>query len=290
MTKIKTTLKAVQSLGVFGFILVCAVIIIGVSIYNIFLIDEGIVDIHEHSQRRTLYELIEFNLLQEELAERAYVLHADDEALARFEQASLTLDTLIAELRELTESESHLELDLIEHDREAIEADFEEVAALVDEGEVDIQLLDEVFRAEEGIDQQLDDMVFEADIALEEEVEAVSNQNQSAVLAGLVGLIIFPLLAIWAFLVSSKLTQPILSLTNAVVAAKGNRYRVELLEEALDRHDGLGKLAQAIDTMAESLSEQEAALQREVDTLNQQLHESRRRKMVLTGLARPREE
>lgn len=283
MKKLAATLTAVRMLGVFGFILVSAVIIISVSIFNVFLIDEGIIEIHEHSERRFLLENIEYYLLELELAERMYILYdGASEIEDKYAAANDALDHLIPSLIALHANPE--EIRLIEEDRQHIVVDFAKIVEMYEGGEINsIQQLDEIFLSEADIVEQLDDLVFESETTLEEDLHAVSLENQRATLNGFAGLIAFPILAVWAFLVASKLTQPLLSITNAVIAIGGYRYRQELMDEALDRHDGLGKLARKIDLLADTVKSRETALEQELHSLRDQLHEARHRKLIVTS-------
>lgn len=286
MSRLKNAFNAIRMLGVFGFILVCAVIIIGLSVFDIFLIDQGIVAIHGKSEERFLLENIEYYLLEEELAERKFLSHeGSPQAAQDFEAAGDQAKILIEELSKVIDDP--LEISLLQKDRATVQQDFEEIASTFEEGQaVEAEHLDQVLREEGELNQQLDDLVFDAEVALDEQVALSSRAIQRAILIGLIGLILFPLLAVWAFLIASRITQPLLSLSNAVMAAGGGHYRDELLDEVLDRRDSLGRLARAVDEMAEALHGRERAQQEEIDRLRKQLHETQRHKLVLTTQVR----
>jgi len=275
-------------LGVFGFILISAMVIIGVSVFNILLIDEGIVKIREHMERTLLLEEIEYLLLQQELVERAYLLHVESENIEEFARLGEELEQKIALFSQIAISKS--KVDTLNEDKHRLEEDFAKLITLSKAGQLDLEVIDQVLLAEEGIDQQLEDMVFEAEVAMEEEAITVGVQNQRATMMGLIGLILFPMLAVWAFLVASRITQPLLTLTNAVVAASGGHYREDLLGETLDRHDGLGKLARAVHLMATAVSEREQQLEVQVRQTIAEMHSARRKKLVLTSAAKRSQE
>jgi len=275
-------------LGVFGFILISAMVIIGVSVFNILLIDEGIVKIREHMERTLLLEEIEYLLLQQELVERAYLLHGESENIEEFARLGEELEQKIALFSQIAISKS--KVDTLNDDKHRLEEGFTKLITLSKAGQLDLEVIDQVLLAEEGIDQQLEDMVFEAEVAMEEEAITVGVQNQRATMMGLIGLILFPMLAVWAFLVASRITQPLLTLTNAVVAASGGHYREDLLGETLDRHDGLGKLARAVHLMATAVSEREQQLEVQVRQTIAEMHSARRKKLVLTSAAKRSQE
>jgi len=270
-------------LGIFAFILVCSVVIIGLSVLNIFAIDRGIVQIHEKTRERFVLENIVQYILEEELAERQYLLREGDPMIVeRYNQASAKLDALVAELKDLADSPT--EVKMLEREWARIEQDYAEIVASYSEDEgATHEFVNRILAADLAVDQQLDDLVFDAETALEEKLREVSRLNQTAIMIGLGGLILFPLLAVWAFSVASRITQPLLSLTNAVIAIEGDRYRDELLAQVIHRRDGLGGLARGIEAMARAVEAREEDLDRKVDELGQQLHEVRQRKLVPTS-------
>jgi nitrate/nitrite-specific signal transduction histidine kinase len=82
---------------------------------------------------------------------------------------------------------------------------------------------------------------------------------------------------------TSNVTQPLLQITNAVLAIGGGNYRDDMLEKIRDLNNGLGGLANAINKMAEAAGQREAALKHEIKSLENELHATRRRKLVLTS-------
>ena len=129
MKRVKSAFNTVRMLGVFGFILVCAVIIIGLSVFDIFLIDQGIVAIHGKSEERFLLENIEYYLLEEEQAERRFLLHeGSSQAAHDFEAAGEQAASLIEELARVVDDPQ--EISLLQADRATAKQDFDEIAAV----------------------------------------------------------------------------------------------------------------------------------------------------------------
>jgi adenylate cyclase len=83
---------------------------------------------------------------------------------------------------------------------------------------------------------------------IEQAVQGAANTGRWAVLvlAGLLILIVA---------LTNQVSQPLHSLTSAIVAFQNNTYRPEMLAPFLQRRDELGQLAQAIDAMATSITE-----------------------------------
>jgi len=83
---------------------------------------------------------------------------------------------------------------------------------------------------------------------IDETVQSNANTGRWAILI-LAGLLIL------AVFLTNQVSQPLHSLTSAIVAFQNNTYRPEMLAPFLQRRDELGQLAQAIDAMATSITE-----------------------------------
>ena len=83
---------------------------------------------------------------------------------------------------------------------------------------------------------------------IDETIRSNANTGRWAILilAGLLILSVF---------LTNQVSQPLHTLTSAIVAFQNNTYRPEMLAPFLQRRDELGRLAQAIDAMATSITE-----------------------------------
>lgn len=96
-----------------------------------------------------------------------------------------------------------------------------------------------------------------------------------------IGMMILVLLGYRAI---SRLTQPLLDLTNAVTATGGDHYNKELLESCLRLGSPPGRFARLLDAFAQAIEQRDAGLKGEIVKLREQLYESRRRRLKI---ARP---
>ena len=83
---------------------------------------------------------------------------------------------------------------------------------------------------------------------IDETIRSNANTGRWAILI-LAGLLIL------SVLLTNQVSQPLHTLTSAIVAFQNNTYRPEMLAPFLQRRDELGRLAQAIDAMATSITE-----------------------------------
>ncbi|MBN1138609.1 MAG: HAMP domain-containing protein [Anaerolineae bacterium] len=95
--------------------------------------------------------------------------------------------------------------------------------------------------------QELQRVASQADW-IERAVQASANTGRWAILI-LAGLLVL------AMALTNQVSQPLHTLTGAIVAFQNNTYRSEMLTPFLQRRDELGQLAQAIDAMATSITE-----------------------------------
>ncbi len=79
----------------------------------------------------------------------------------------------------------------------------------------------------------------------------------------------------------SATTRPLNSLANATTAIGGDQYRPELLGALLKKSGPAGRLARALDELAQGLQARDAGLKSEIETLRARLYESRRRRLKL---------
>ena len=280
MQSLRNLFTAIRLLGVFGFILVCSTIIIGLSVYNIFLLDEGIVKLNTHTERRFALENIVSGLIELEIAERQIVLRSDRaQILINYEQTNEALDNYFLKAR--VAGNPQAELDLLDADRRLINGSFTDLVSNLEVGiRPDETELRAILREQLTLNQQLDDLIFKAKIDLEEDFVGLEMINKNANIVSIIGLIIFPLLAIWAFLLASRITHPILLMTNAIVAIEGNHYRPEYLGTIINHRDRLGLLARDLDQMATAISAREASLEEEIKNLREELQDVRQRKIM----------
>jgi methyl-accepting chemotaxis protein len=162
-------------------------------------------------------------------------------------------------------------------------------AANAGDGEKSAQLQELSASQMAQMHEQLANLMHAAKSTLADASEQARIQGRRSIMSNVIALMLLPLLAIWAFLVAGRITQPVLTLTNAVVAIEGDQYRPEILAETGDRRDSLGQLARAVDEMAQAIETREQALETEITELREELYQVRRRKR-LRGAARRTDE
>jgi class 3 adenylate cyclase len=109
----------------------------------------------------------------------------------------------------------------------------------------------EAFRVQE----HLKNTMLKRSLGLQALVADIDRQVQRTAIAGIVALVLFSALTIVALHVINQIAEPILHLTNAVVAFEANVYSSDLLAAYKRNQDELGELALALDAMAGSITE-----------------------------------
>jgi methyl-accepting chemotaxis protein len=299
MQRISKLFTAVKSLGAFGIILLLSVAIIVWSRLSVYALKAPLTEVYGQAYKQGLLADAQSYLLEQRVNESSLVAcrgECNEErkglVLSRHRQAS---DEFTKTLTELTEKWGHA---ISPKEAAAIDAlglaqgeyrqTFDEIANAAEAGDWSrVEDLQEISSRETAaMDNQFDALIFDAEIAIMRAVQEGIEGVQWAILAAAISLILLPILAVWAFVVASRITQPILTLTNAVVAIAGDQFRPEHLRDVSDRNDDLGRLSQALEQLAETTKNREQALRQEMRELREQLYEARRRKRLPTSPGR----
>lgn len=302
MNKIKQTLNRIRILGGFGLILILAMTILGVAIYQLTMIKNQVDEIQVDGYKSFLLLELEYYFIETELTERLYVLYQDEAYLDNFEYSDSELEYNIANYlytvltNEIFKGSAELLGEFFEENIDEIES-FEVLEELneswiqirknsnnivtsVDSGEMTIEKLNQIILEENELDELLRNMVFESEIVKRIAVEKGVNLVERSSLIVIGGMILFPFLAIWAYFIASRLTNPLLGITNAIMAAGGSHYNSDMLEETIHRPDGIGELSQAVDAMVAAAEERENHLKAELLELTAELREDRKHKLT----------
>lgn len=106
----------------------------------------------------------------------------------------------------------------------------------------------------DGVQRTLSDLVYSQRLGAEYAAQEGEFITNGAIRFGVWVLLIFCGLAVAAALVTNRIADPILNLTNAIVAFHNNAYRPAMLAEYVDRQEETGRLAHAVDHMAQSIT------------------------------------
>ena len=128
----------------------------------------------------------------------------------------------------------------------------------------------------------LDELIADLDADRLEAAQAFPEEISFAILGASVALVAVLLLALVGYRAITLLTEPVVDLTNAVVAIGGDQYRPELLGRMLKQGGPPGRFARALDAFAQAIERRDASLKQEIDGLREQLYESRRRRLKIS--------
>jgi nitrate/nitrite-specific signal transduction histidine kinase len=175
--------------------------------------------------------------------------------------------------------EERADLATIREYQATLSSNFEETLTAASEGGDPIALVEEMSDDELAINAEMDQIILIAGDNLNAANRDVNEFRNIALAVSITVLVLFPLLAVWAFFLSSRFTEPMLQIDNAVMAAGGKTYREALLAGTVRRRDGIGDLAKTVDRMAQTLCAENDRLEQEVAAARQQLTEARRRRL-----------
>lgn len=210
-----------------------------------------------------------------------------DQVAGNAAQIDQTLDDLAANYLNAemgyTEEEIGLFNDfraLLEQHRQA----FDRMAQTYESGDVDAALEGIVAIQEENDELQsmLDALIASFDADRLEAAQVFPEDVSFAILGVSIGLVAMLILALWGYRAIARLTQPVVDLTNAVIAIGGDQYRPELLGKTLKQGGPPGRFARALDAFAQAIERRDASLKQEIERLREQLYESRRRRLKIS--------
>jgi methyl-accepting chemotaxis protein len=101
-----------------------------------------------------------------------------------------------------------------------------------------------------------------------------------------IALIAILLLALWGYRGIALLAQPLINLTNAVIATGGDQYRPELTGAERKLRNPAGRMARSLDAFAKATQQRDAAQKQEINDLREKLYESRRSRLKISGPSR----
>ncbi|MFN2166841.1 MAG: hypothetical protein ACK2U9_11345 [Anaerolineae bacterium] len=162
---------------------------------------------------------------------------------------------------------------------------FDEVVQTYESGDVDAAIDDILWLEEENYELQwrLDELVTNLDADRLDAALLFPEDIAFALRGASIALVVMLLLALAGYRAISQLTQPVMDLTNAVIAIGGDRYRPELLGNLLKKSGPAGRFARALDAFAWAIDDRDASLKTEIADLREQLYESRRRRLKISG-------
>jgi methyl-accepting chemotaxis protein len=287
MGRITSFWATLKSLGVFGFILVAIIAIVTWSWLNTIrlglpqeLVDEQVRKL-DHLENTIL-----FYLLEQEIRQDHFVLSDGDQThIDAHAQAGGQIDQSLAWFQKwevlLRPDEVNAVEELV-HLQKDYKLTFDQLVDALMAGDADqVGQLQELAAIQmDQMHEQVTVLIHISQDMLLAASEQASQQAQQSIMGSVIGLVLLPLLAIWAFLVASGVTRPVLTLTNAVTTIEGDHYRAELLADGIDRRDRLGELARAVDEMASAVQDREKVLKNEIEALREELAQVRRRKRL----------
>jgi HAMP domain-containing protein len=292
MQRIKRFFTGVKALGAFGLILVICVglIVASTLAFNIVWADSDY-SYNAITKLMLLEDDLSYSIVNQNIEENYYVYSEGENAeepLESFNEARVGVNSALDELQddmeyELSDKEFALVGDISDAQQAYVTA-FEGIKRIFNtQGRTweDVEAQQAVAEQESGrLRNALQELIHEIEAARQTERQTIADDLQSTVRIGVISLILLPFLAIWAFGLASRVTQPVLTLTQAATAIAGDRFRAEELDEIHDRRDGLGQLARSLEHLAQTSQTREAELEAEINNLREQLHETRRRKFV----------
>ncbi|MBN2550247.1 MAG: HAMP domain-containing protein [Anaerolineales bacterium] len=201
------------------------------------------------------------NLAREQLAVRNVLLSDSPEDWGQvYTYSGQFYDYLTSESLNSLSSEQDQALAELDVLRQQYDRDVEEIITATWEGELDpegalLQVRASVDPLAMQLNQLLDDISARHLAEIAENTRQIEGSIWSSANTARWAILILAILLVAGMFVANQITQPLHSLTSALIAFQNNTYQRETLEPYLDSRDELGQLARAIDAMATSITE-----------------------------------
>jgi len=243
----------------FAMLVLVGAVVIGLAIYGVVYMENDVQLLKQQVDDLASLKAVQSAFEGQQLALRDYLLTADPNTLQDYDTYSEQIvQYLQRALQEAGSTEGRNDLQRLDQYRQAYEEAFGQIVAVADSGNAQqaIELAGEMDRQEaRQLQDQLNGLIQEREIDLQDLIQLYSRQVRETIFFGVIALFIFSLLTITAAIIGNQITEPILHLTNAVVAFQSNAFRPSLLQPYLKRRDEMGQLARALDDMVRFITE-----------------------------------
>jgi CHASE3 domain sensor protein len=246
-------------LGAFIIISVVGVLTAAWNIYNVIQMDDEVEDISKQFTELTDIEEAQVNLLRQELTSKNFLLTDRNYYLHKYDEYDSLADYYLR--HGLMYAGTPAEIDAINKLGKEISTYHtfhEQVIEAYDNGNPDeaLRLMTEQVDAEvERIHEDVEAILRTRRSEMTMIVEHIDGRVQVSILMGVFSLGIFSVLALLASTTTGQIAEPILHLTNAVVAFETGAYKPGMLQDIMRRKDEIGQLASAFDRMAASIED-----------------------------------
>ncbi len=134
-----------------------------------------------------------------------------------------------------------------------------------------------------AISATLDHLVVRLDHERDAAVASFPDDLSDAIWSILIGMVVSMLLALWGYRQISRLTAPLLRLHDAASAIGADTFRPEIVASARRSSGQIGQLARTFESLAQAVRTRDADQKQQLESLKQELIQSRRRRLRLVG-------
>ncbi len=248
-------------LTLFSLITLLGAITTGWTIYTIVQFNQEVKEVVQEALELAEVEEVQVYLLEQQIAINDFRFTGEERFLVQYEEAEELADLYLRRaLIDANSTDQRDALGLLSEEIEEYNRTFDEVVELHEQGEYEaaLELAAEVDAIEaervERMHDQIERFVYKGELELKEDLLEADTRTKKSIAVGVVSLVLFSGLAIVASIVTNQVAEPILHMTNAVVAFENDAYEPELLEAYVKRREELGQLARAFNNMVNSIT------------------------------------
>jgi len=231
----------------------------GWNIYSVIQLGLNIEKLGQENENLVDLEEIQTNLLEQELAAQEYLLTGDGRYLSVHDGFSHFTSIYVRRATLASASDEEADrLYALQEGLDAYQQYYQKMLNAYHRGDVTeaVRITSETIERElDLIHNEVEDAMSAGRKVIRLIIEDADKLTRTTILSGVLILGVFAALALLISLATHQVVDPVLRLTNAVVAFENNSYRSDMLDEVAQRGDELGHLAKAFDRMVFSIND-----------------------------------
>jgi CHASE3 domain sensor protein len=250
------------------------------NVYNVIRIDAETNNILEKERELDDIEEVHVQFLEQEIAEKDYLLSGDTRYLDRHEaQVALAETHLRDAILEATTSAEKSTLFSIQRQGDGYQEDFAAVASAYQDGNKEKAL--RISQEQSGerislIHRMIEGLVSDGEADIAAQGQRADRQSYSSIGVGIAGMVVFVLLAaLIVYVAIHQIGKPILQLHHAVTAIGLGQFDTSMLDGLTARSDEIGRLARGVAEMGRQSTLRREAMQEKIAALRAKLPEAK---------------
>jgi CHASE3 domain sensor protein len=266
--------------AILSFIIILGTLLMMWNVFNVIRIEAETSAILDKDRELDDIEEIQIQFLEQEIAEKDYLLSGDTRFLDRHEAQVALADTYLRDaILEASTTSEKSTLFSIQRQGDGYQEDFAAVADAYQTGDQEKALRLSVEQSGERIGlihRMVEGLLDDGNAAILAQGQRADRQSMTSMGVGIAGMVIFVLLAVLIVSIAiNQIGKPILQLHEAIAAIGLGQFDPSQLADLVIRQDEIGRLARGVSEMGRQSALRQQAMQEKVAALRAKLPEVR---------------